>query len=201
MTLTISGSNIGGLLFGVQDANKNFVGGLKAPTTGSFKVCGALGAGSGMSITHGLLNTLTTLDISFTPPAGTIGPLTVSALVSTGTVHTPYGTASLTLSSSSGAAGGSSTTATGAGKTIQSPAPSPQSSAPVATQVHPSVAPAPQSSALPAGYAIPPSAAPFPFQSTVADKTGCVPCQNGIPIKKRHVNEDQHTGYAGDSEL
>ncbi|TPX30221.1 hypothetical protein SmJEL517_g06162 [Synchytrium microbalum] len=164
MKLTLSGtSNIGGLIFGGQDANKRFVGGVTAPTTGSFKVCNA-GVGGGFSITHSSLNALTTLDIPFTPPAGTIGPLTVVSLATVGSIGTPWGTAMLTLQAGGGgggAGGGGNTTAPSpAGNQAQpSAAPAAQSKAPVVVSVAP-IAPAAQ------------SAAPAPLQTDTGGKVG-----------------------------
>ncbi|TPX30229.1 hypothetical protein SmJEL517_g06168 [Synchytrium microbalum] len=140
MTLSLSGAsnaNIGGVLIGVRDADGNFVSGMAVPTIGTFKSCVNGGVGSGMTITHSALNTLAKIDIAFTPPAGTLGALTVSAIVVSQGLGTPWSTAVMTIN-----AGG----AAGVGK----PAPEPCCGKPKPAPAPASSGPAPQSTG-PAG--------------------------------------------------
>ncbi|TPX30222.1 hypothetical protein SmJEL517_g06163 [Synchytrium microbalum] len=123
MTLTLSGGNVGGVIFGVQDANKKFVSGLSVPAGVSMKMC-TNGVGAGMTVTHSALNQVSSVTFPFTPPAGATGPLSVSALVSTGSINTAWGQATLSLAAAGGGRGnstGNSTVPAGNGK--NSPAP------------------------------------------------------------------------------
>ncbi|TPX30228.1 hypothetical protein SmJEL517_g06165 [Synchytrium microbalum] len=139
MTITVSGDNIGGALFGVKDAAGAFVAGMAVPAAGSFKMCSNGGAGSAMTVTHTGLNAMASVDIPFTPPMGVAGPLTVSAIVTSQGLGSPWNTATMTLNGAGAAA--------------------PAAPAPAATTPPPPVAPQPAPAASPPA---PPAVAPPP---------------------------------------
>ncbi|TPX50260.1 hypothetical protein SeMB42_g01387 [Synchytrium endobioticum] len=97
VTLTLSGGAIAGLLLGVHDAQLKYMK-VDVPKTGSFAQCTAGNdGGEGLSITHSKANTETTLSITFTPPVGTKGDLTVSAIIMSGGLGKPWEKTALTI--------------------------------------------------------------------------------------------------------
>ncbi|TPX38768.1 hypothetical protein SeLEV6574_g07639 [Synchytrium endobioticum] len=118
-TVTLQGDNIVGMLLGVQDStNKYFP--MDVPTTGNFQLCSGTAPGTNQAITHKAANSgLTTLPLTMTVPAGTTGPLTVTALVvGNSAAGQGWNVVSVTIPAGAGTGAGAATGATGNNGTV-----------------------------------------------------------------------------------
>ncbi|TPX34421.1 hypothetical protein SeMB42_g07330 [Synchytrium endobioticum] len=115
----VPGDNIVGMLLGVQDStNKYFP--MDVPTTGNFQLCSGTAPGTNQAITHKAANSgLTTLPLTMTVPAGTTGPLTVTALVvGNSAAGQGWNVVSVTIPAGAGTGAGAATGATGNNGTV-----------------------------------------------------------------------------------